>query len=86
MDDHSRYLYCEILPGETKENASAFMRNAIAASAAQGVKIQRVLTANVSCYRSRALAAVLADAGIEAVAFAVRGSSQSATSKFGYWV
>ena len=54
----------EILPDETKETASAFMRNAIAAFAAQGVKIQRVLTDNGSCYRCRAFAAVLAEAGI----------------------
>jgi transposase InsO family protein len=39
-------------------------QRAIAAFAAHGVKIQRVLTDNGSCYRSRAFAAVLADAGI----------------------
>lgn len=65
VDDHSRFVYSEILLNETKEAASAFMRNAIAAFAAQGVKIQRVLTDNGSCYRSRAFAAVLADAGIK---------------------
>ncbi|MEV7572822.1 IS481 family transposase [Pseudarthrobacter sp. NPDC089323] len=64
VDDHSRFVYSEILPDETKETASAFMRNAIAAFAAQGVRIQRVLTDNGSCYRSRAFAAVLAEAGI----------------------
>jgi transposase InsO family protein len=64
VDDHSRFVYSEILPDETKATASAFMRHAIAAFAAQGVKIQRVLTDNGSCYRSRAFAAVLADAGI----------------------
>jgi len=40
------------------------MRNAIAAFAVRGVKIQRVLTDNGSCYRSRAFAAVLAETGI----------------------
>ena len=64
VDDHSRFVYSEILPDETKETASAFMRNAIAAFAAQGVRIQRVLTDNGSCYRSHAFAAVLAEAGI----------------------
>jgi transposase InsO family protein len=64
VDDHSRFVYSEILPDETKETASAFMRNAIAAFADRGVKIQRVLTDNGACYRSRAFAAVLAEAGI----------------------
>jgi transposase InsO family protein len=51
---------------ETMETASAFMRNAIAAFAAQGVIIQRVLTDNGSCYRSRAFAfaSVLTESGI----------------------
>jgi transposase InsO family protein len=64
VDDHSRFVYSEILPDETKESASTFMRNAVAAFAAEGVQIQRVLTDNGSCYRSRAFAAVLAEAGI----------------------
>lgn len=51
-------------PDETTETASTFLRNAIAAFAARGVTIQRVLTDNGSCYRSRAFAAVLAEAGI----------------------
>jgi len=64
LDDHSRYVYSEILPDETKETASAFMANAIAAFAAHGVKIPRVLTDNGACYRSKAFAKVLANAGI----------------------
>jgi transposase InsO family protein len=64
VDDRSRYVYSEILPDETKETASAFMRNAIAAFAAHGVKIRRVLTDNGACYRSRPFAAVLAETGI----------------------
>jgi transposase InsO family protein len=64
VDDHSRFVYSEILPDETKETASAFMRNAIAAFAAHGVKIQRVLTDNGACYRSGPFAAVLAEMGI----------------------
>ena len=65
VDDHSRFVYSEILPDETQATASAFMTNAIAAFAARGVKIQRVLTDNGACYRSRAFAAVLAEAGIK---------------------
>ncbi|WP_347107671.1 IS481 family transposase [Paenarthrobacter sp. S56] len=64
VDDHSRYVYSEIHGDETKETAAAFMRNAIAAFAAHGVKIQRVLTDNGSCYRSRLFAQILTEAGI----------------------
>ena len=38
VDDHSRFVYSDILPDETKEAASVLMRNAIAAFAARGVK------------------------------------------------
>jgi transposase InsO family protein len=64
VDDHSRFVYSEILPNETKETAPAFMRNAIAAFTVQGVKVQRVLTDNGSCYRSLASGAVLVEGGI----------------------
>ncbi len=66
VDYHSRFVYSEILPDESKETASAFMGNAIAAFTARGIKIQRVLTDNGSCYRSRSRsrAAVLAESGI----------------------
>ena len=47
-------MYSEILPDETKETALAFMRQATATFAAQGVKIQRVITENGASYRSRA--------------------------------
>jgi hypothetical protein len=64
VDDHFRFVYSEILPDETKETASAFMRNAINAFASLGVKVRRVLTDNGACYRSQAFAEVLTDAGI----------------------
>lgn len=50
VDDHSRFVYSEILPDETKETASALVRNAIAPFAAHGVKIRQVLTDNGACY------------------------------------
>ena len=40
------------------------MRHAVNAFALLGVKVQRVLTDNGSCYRSRAFAEVLTEAGI----------------------
>jgi hypothetical protein len=62
--DSSRFVYSEILSDETKETASTFMRHAVNAFALLGVKVQRVLTDNGSCYRSRAFAEVLTEAGI----------------------
>jgi transposase InsO family protein len=64
IDDHSRFVYSEILPDETKETAAAFMRHALNAFAALGVKVRRVLTDNGACYRSRTFAEVLTEAGI----------------------
>jgi transposase InsO family protein len=54
----------EILDDERKETASPFMTRAIGFFATRGVKVERVLTDNGSCYRSREFARVLAEAGI----------------------
>jgi len=53
LDDHSRLAYTEILPDETRDNAVAFWRRAQAFFGQVGVTVQRVLTDNGSCYRSR---------------------------------
>src|SRR4051794_29859246 len=53
VDDHSRLAYSEILPDETKETAAAFWTRAQAWFTAAGITVQRVLTDNGSCYRSR---------------------------------
>jgi transposase InsO family protein len=53
LDDHSRLAYSEVLADETAETAAAWWRRAISWFAAQGVIIERVLTDNGSCYRSR---------------------------------
>ncbi|WP_345613709.1 IS481 family transposase, partial [Pseudonocardia adelaidensis] len=60
IDDHSRLAYTEILPDETKTTAAAFWARAAAWFAACGIeRIERVLTDNGSCYRSREFAAAL---------------------------
>src|SRR5512132_3790831 len=64
VDDRSRLAYAEILADERKETASAFMTRAIGFFSERGVNIERVLTDNGSCYRSRTFAQVLAQAGI----------------------
>jgi len=60
VDDHSRLAYTEILPDETKTTAAAFWARAHAWFTARGITVERVLTDNGSCYRSRAFAAALA--------------------------
>ncbi|MCG2623612.1 IS481 family transposase [Arthrobacter sp. I2-34] len=64
LDDHSRYACSEILGDETKETAAGFMARALAHFTALGVRVERVMTDNGSCYRSRDFAAVLHDAGV----------------------
>jgi transposase InsO family protein len=64
VDDRSRLAYAEILSDERKETASAFMSRAIRFFAERGVRIERVLTDNGSCYRSKDFARVLHDEGI----------------------
>jgi len=64
VDDRSRVAYAEILPDERKETASAFMTRAFGFFAERGITVERVLTDNGSCYRSRTFARMLADAGV----------------------
>jgi transposase InsO family protein len=64
LDDHSRLAYTEILADETKDTAAAFLARAAAWYAAAGITIERVLSDNGSCYRSKAWAATCADLGI----------------------
>ncbi|MBE1592203.1 transposase InsO family protein [Nonomuraea angiospora] len=64
IDDHSRLAYTEILTDETKDTAGAFLRRATAWFATAGVRIERVLTDNGSCYLSRLWADTCAPLGI----------------------
>jgi transposase InsO family protein len=54
VDDHSRLAYTEILPNEKKATAAGFWARAAAWFAVMGIQnIERVLTDNGACYRSR---------------------------------
>jgi transposase InsO family protein len=64
VDDRSRLAYAEILPDERKETAVGFMTRALGFYADHGIRVERVLTDNGSCYRSRDFAAILAGAGV----------------------
>jgi transposase InsO family protein len=61
LDDHSRLAYCEILPDERKETASAFWQRANAFFRSCGITVKRVLTDNGSAYRSKAFAEALGE-------------------------
>jgi transposase InsO family protein len=64
LDDYSRLAYTEILPDETKNTAAAFLARAAAWYTAAGITIERVLSDNGSCYRSRDWATACANLGI----------------------
>jgi transposase InsO family protein len=64
IDDHSRLAYSEILADERKETAAAFWARAHAWFTTAGITIERVMTDNGSCYRSRLWRDALAAAGI----------------------
>jgi transposase InsO family protein len=66
VDDHSRLAYAEIHPDETAPTAVAFLQRAQAWFAQRGVAIQRVLTDNGGCYRSRLWAQTCRQLGITA--------------------
>jgi transposase InsO family protein len=53
IDDHSRVAFTRILPDEKKESAVAFLEAAVAYYKSLGVTVQRVMTDNGSCYRSK---------------------------------
>jgi transposase InsO family protein len=65
LDDHSRLAYSEIRDDETRETAVSVLRSAAAWFAARGVRIERVLSDNGSCYRSNLWAAACAELGIK---------------------
>lgn len=56
IDDASRVAFSRVMTNEGKECAVAFLKAAIAYYASLGVKVERVMTDNGSCYRSRAFA------------------------------
>src|SRR3712207_1994117 len=53
VDDHSRLAYAEVLPDEQAATAVGFWTRAQAFFAAHGITVERVLTDNGACYRSR---------------------------------
>ena len=54
IDDASRIAFSQVMKDERKSSAVAFLEAAVAHYASLGVKIERVMTDNGSCYVSRA--------------------------------
>jgi transposase InsO family protein len=58
IDDHTRLSYVEVLPDETGENAACFLERALRFFQRHRIVVQRLLTDNGGCYKSRAFNAV----------------------------
>jgi transposase InsO family protein len=52
VDDATRLAYVEVLDDETGATAAGFLRRAIAFFRRYGIRVERVLTDNGSCYRA----------------------------------
>ncbi|MBA3297848.1 MAG: IS481 family transposase [Acidobacteria bacterium] len=52
IDDASRIAFTQIKKDERKRSATAFLKAAVAYYASLGIKVERVMTDNGSCYRS----------------------------------
>ncbi len=52
VDDYSRLAYAEVLPDEKAATAAGFLRRAVAFYRRYGIRVERILTDNGSCYRS----------------------------------
>jgi hypothetical protein len=64
VDDHSRLAYSEVLPDERQHTAIAFWQRANAFFADHGITVERVLTGNGACYKSKLFTQTLTAAGI----------------------
>ena len=53
IDDHSRLAYSEIHPDERAATALAFLQALLAYYARFGIRVERIMTDNGSCYRSK---------------------------------
>jgi transposase InsO family protein len=64
VDDATRLAYAEVLPNELGETAAAFLGRAVAWFRSLGITVERILSDNGACYRSRAHALACAKLGV----------------------
>ena len=65
IDDASRVAFSQVMKDEKKESAVAFLKAVVAYYASLGVRIERVMTDNGSCYRSKAFASACKVLGLK---------------------
>jgi transposase InsO family protein len=65
VDDHSRLAYAETLQDERAETAVGFLRRGLSWFSERGVEVERVMSDNGSCYRSRLHAVALRQLGLK---------------------
>jgi len=64
VDDHSRIAYGEELADESPATTASFLERAVAFYAGQGIRVERVLSDNGGCYRSKLFAAAAERLGV----------------------
>jgi transposase InsO family protein len=67
IDDASRVAFVQVMPNQRKESAVAFLEAAVAYYASLGVTIERVMTDNGSCYRSKTFRAACNRLGLRQI-------------------
>jgi transposase InsO family protein len=67
IDDASRVAFVQVMPNQRKESAVSFLMAATAYFARLGVHVERVMTDNGSCYRSKTFRAACNRTGLRQV-------------------
>jgi transposase InsO family protein len=67
IDDASRVAFVQVMRDQRKESAVAFLEAAVAYYASLGIKVQRVMTDNGSCYRSKTFRAACIRLGLRQI-------------------
>ena len=65
IDDNSRIAFSKIMPDEKQDSAIAFLKQARAYYRSLGIKVERVMTDNGSCYKARNFAKACRRRGIK---------------------
>ena len=67
IDDASRVAFVEVMADQRKEIAITFLKSAVAYYAELGIRIERVMTDNGSCYRSKTFQAACKRFGLRQI-------------------
>ena len=67
IDDASRVAFVQVMPDQRKESAVAFLEAAVAYYASLGIAVERVMTDNGSCYRSKTFRAACKRLGLRQI-------------------